>query len=276
MYKVKLIATDLDGTFLKNDHSISNKNLNTLRLLGEKNITRVIATGRNLKKVKDVIPSPIPFDYIIFSSGAGIYNCQTQQHIFNQNIPTETSGKLISSLKQMGVSFNAFFPIPENHKFLYYSGLNPVPEFETYYRRHNSHADPLQEANEISFSQFLVILPNDEPLFHKLKKVLLEEFDDIGIIRTTSPLMSGNIWMEIFHKSISKGDAVAWLCNLVGIDREHTLGIGNDYNDIELLNYTNYSYLASNAPESLKTQYSFAPSNEEDAFSYAVQQTLKQ
>ena len=75
--KVKLVATDLDGTFLKNDKTISKKNLESLHLMGEKGIVRVAATGRNLQKTKDVILPEIPFDYIVFSSGAGVFDWRT-------------------------------------------------------------------------------------------------------------------------------------------------------------------------------------------------------
>ena len=59
---VKLVATDLDGTFLGSDKSVSSENLEALHLLGEKGIVRVIATGRNLMKTQEVILPEIPFD----------------------------------------------------------------------------------------------------------------------------------------------------------------------------------------------------------------------
>jgi hydroxymethylpyrimidine pyrophosphatase-like HAD family hydrolase len=83
---IKLVATDLDGTFLKNDRSISAGNLEALHKLGEKGIIRVAATGRNLKKVEEVIAPYIPFDYIVFSSGAGVYKWSEKKHLFNRNI----------------------------------------------------------------------------------------------------------------------------------------------------------------------------------------------
>ena len=55
MKNIKLVATDLDGTFLKDDRTVSAGNIEALRKLGEKNIIRVAATGRDLKKVKEVL-----------------------------------------------------------------------------------------------------------------------------------------------------------------------------------------------------------------------------
>ena len=70
--KVELFATDLDGTLLRDDKSISRDDWKSLHLLGEKGIVRVAATGRSMFKVKQVLPKDTPVDYIVFSSGAGI------------------------------------------------------------------------------------------------------------------------------------------------------------------------------------------------------------
>ena len=74
MNNIKLVATDLDGTFLKNDRSISPGNLQALRLLGKKISIRVVATGRNLGKVSEVIHHQFPFYFFVYASGAGVYN----------------------------------------------------------------------------------------------------------------------------------------------------------------------------------------------------------
>ena len=71
---IRLVATDLDGTFLKNDRTISPNNLNALHKLGSSKITRVAATGRNLNKVKEVLSADTPFDFIVYSSKTGIFD----------------------------------------------------------------------------------------------------------------------------------------------------------------------------------------------------------
>ena len=70
MSELKMVVTDLDGTLLQNDHSISKEDLETLLLLGELGICRVAATGRNLYKVRLALKPADPFDYVICSSVA--------------------------------------------------------------------------------------------------------------------------------------------------------------------------------------------------------------
>jgi HAD superfamily hydrolase (TIGR01484 family) len=101
--EIKLVATDLDGTFLRNNHSISIGNLKALQMLGEKKIIRVVATGRNIRKVMEVIPDEVPFDFIVYSSGAGILNWPEKKHIYHKNISREASNQLIESEKRITI-----------------------------------------------------------------------------------------------------------------------------------------------------------------------------
>ncbi|VAW19900.1 hypothetical protein MNBD_BACTEROID01-2337 [hydrothermal vent metagenome] len=276
MGEVKLIATDLDGTFLKSDRSISEENIEALQLLGTKHIIRVIATGRNLKKVMDVIPSDVPFDYIVFSSGAGIYDCKGKKHIYSRNISPGTSNGIIQLLVDEGINFNAFMPVPGNSYFWHHRGNKVCGEFERYLEYNDGYASslPNDKNAESGLSQFLVIFPNDESLFNKLKIKVEKLFPEVRAIRATSPLGTGYIWMELFHKDVSKGNGIAHLCEIIGVHHGQTMGIGNDYNDIDLLNFTNYSYLVENAPEELKPHFENAPSNEDHAFSIIVKRLL--
>ena len=123
---LKLVATDLDGTFLKNDKSISKENLAALHSLGERGILRVVATGRNLQKTKEVITNHTPFDYIVFSSGAGVYDWKNEKLLFYQNLNKSVVQKLSDLLVARDLNFHLFRPVPDNHKCWYHRGRYQV------------------------------------------------------------------------------------------------------------------------------------------------------
>ncbi len=276
MKNIKLVATDLDGTFLKDDKSISERNLKALELLGLKNIIRVVATGRNLRKVNEVIGSEIPFDYIVYSSGAGVFDWNKKEHIFTQNIPPGAANNLIGYFIENDLNFHAFQPAPENHYLSYHRGSEICEEFERYFSFHNSHAFPLHENQQLEqgVCQFLVVIPGNEQRFVAMKSHIEDMCPEIRVIRSSSPLNTGYIWLEVFHKDVSKGNGVWHLCNRLNIMPAETLGVGNDYNDIDLLEFTEHSFLTDNAPEALKNSFELLPTNEEDAFAHAVERII--
>lgn len=273
---LKLVATDLDGTFLNNDKSISKENLEALQWLGEKGILRVVATGRNLKKTQEVIAQHIPFDYIVFSSGAGVYDCKNNQLLFYQNLNKRAVQLLSDFLVTRNLNFHLFKAVPDNNKCWYYRGSEVCPEFERYFEFQKGHAEALQGPQNLDEEacQFLVIFPNNPARFHSLKEEIQMNFPEVKVVRTSSPLETDYIWMEIFHHSVSKGNGVKFLCDLLQIAPDYTLGIGNDFNDLDLLEFTRYSYMVENGPQELKDRFLLAHSNEQGAFARAVENHL--
>lgn len=274
--ELKLVATDLDGTFLKNDKSISNENLKTLNLLGEKGIIRVIATGRNLHKTNEVISPEIPFDYIVFSSGAGIFECKSKSVIYCRNLEIQAVKNISEYLIGNDLNFHLFKAVPENYKCWFYRGSRPCNEFERYFDFHQSYSEELFGIESINTDacQFLVVFPNDLNLFLEFKRKIEEKFEGIKVVRTSSPLETGYIWMEIFHESVSKGNGVKIICEKYKIDNEFTFGIGNDYNDLDLLEYTKHSFIVENGPEDMKRIFKITRTNDENAFKYSIDQFL--
>jgi len=274
---IRLVATDLDGTFLRNDHSISPGNMEMLHQLGKKDIVRVAATGRNLQKVRDVLHMQIPFDYVVYSSGAGVFDWKKQQHVCNQNITSVSAKKLINYLVEKKLNFNVYFPTPENHRFWHFRGETTCEEFERYlgFNAQNASELTINQLPESDFCQFLIIIPENENQFVSLKKNIESICGEIRVIRASSPVTKGFIWVEVFHHSVSKGNGVKHICNLLNINRNETLGLGNDYNDFDLLEFTNYSFLTENSPDEIKHLYPNVTSNENDAFYQVTQPILE-
>ena len=273
--KLALVATDLDGTLLRNDKSISVDDLKMLEHLGEQNILRVVATGRNFRKVKEVISDDVPIDYVAFSSGAGIYDCRNKKLLYYQNIDKQTVCQINKHLMDHGLNFYLFRGIPENFRSWYYRGDKICHEFERFFGIHNLFSEelPLNGVVDNDACQFLIVFEQTEE-FLELKNELEQQIKDIKIVRASSPLDTGYVWMEIFHQSVSKGNAIRFLCQHLNILPQATLSIGNDYNDMDLLDFTSISYIVDNGPEDLKEKYRPTLSNEQSAFSVSVKKHL--
>jgi Cof subfamily protein (haloacid dehalogenase superfamily) len=271
--KIKIVVTDLDGTLLPSRGEVSEKNYNTLAQLKSKGIVRVIATGRTLYSAMAVLPDDFPIDYLIFSSGAGIMNWENKELIYSQQIDAGEVQDLSKILIDHEIDFMILDPIPKNHQFWYYKSGNKNPDFDRRLNLYKQFATPVGNLNDTKRNacQLLAILPNKVDWFEELKT----KFDDIKIIRATSPLDHESIWMEIFPLHISKGHGCQWLCDQLGISKEESFAIGNDYNDIDLLEWGQFSYVVENAPSELKDKYMITESVINDGFSVAVERALE-
>jgi len=271
MSEVKMVVTDLDGTLLQNDHSISPRDTETLEMLGKLGVCRVAATGRNFFKVRQVLSEDSPFDYVILSSGAGIVDWKTQKLIRALSIPADETGKIINFLIGHQQNFKVSRELPDNHNFAWWESYD-CPELKRYVEHHRQLGDGvlIDPENPFVSSQILLFYPKTSDRFEYYKKKILKAFPNLSIIRTTSPIDSSYTWMEIFPKGVSKALGIEKICEITSIARENTLSIGNDYNDLEMLDYTQHSYVVENAPEELKMKYLISLAHHDDGFSHAV------
>lgn len=271
---IKIVFTDLDGTLLGSDKKVSDKNIRALQSLGRQGVVRVIATGRSHYSYSKVLSANFPADFLMFSTGAGIIDLRNQKLIYSSNLRERDISDISTLLIKHKVDFMVHHIVPENHKFTYFESGSINPDFYKRVEIYSSFAEKfttLENLPKIS-AQVVAVFPEDIYRFENIKKKL----NGYQVIRTTSPLDHKSIWMEVLPAAVSKGLSANWLCSYLGIDQKNSLGVGNDYNDLTLLDFTESSYVVDNSPKSMKKNYSVVRSNDEDGFALAVSKVTVQ
>lgn len=264
------MVTDLDGTLFQKERKASARNLEALRRLGEDGVLRVIATGRNLFSARKVIPRDFPVDYLAFSSGAGIIEWQNQKLIRAISMNRAELSAAFAVLIGEDLDFMIHRPVPENHHHIAYATGRQNPDFaarQEIYRDFtafgNRRAVPDMEA-----SQFVAIEPHADAVdvYYRVRAAL----PALSVIRSTSPLGSGMLWIEVFSPDVSKSQAASWLARECGIAHAKTMAVGNDYNDTDLLQWAAAAFMVSGSPLELAGRFPLAVSHDESDFAEAV------
>jgi hydroxymethylpyrimidine pyrophosphatase-like HAD family hydrolase len=76
--------------------------------------------------------------------------------------------------------------------------------------------------------------------------------------------------MEVFNPDVSKSKGIEWLINHLQLTDPYVFAIGNDYNDLDMLNFAHSSFAVSNAPQELKEKFQVTKSNNENGFTKAI------
>jgi len=170
MDSIRLVATDLDGTLLHDDKHISETDRHTLKHLGQQRIVRVAATGRSMHKVNEVIGNETEFDYVVFSSGGGIFDWKKKSILTSEEFGVDLVQALSSLLLTFDLNFFVFSPIPHNNRFLFHQGGGNCPEFTAYLERHRGDGQALGDGIIPKHSgHFMAIIPQNVILFETLK-----------------------------------------------------------------------------------------------------------
>jgi len=274
LFPPEMVITDLDGTLLGSDGKIPKRNQEALFRLGDKGIVRVIATGRNLYSFKTVADNDMPVDYVIFSTGAGVITFPNGRLIRNIHMDSEAVKSAVRIFAEFELDFMVHQPIPDNHRFVYHWTGRNNPDFHRRLARYSEFCQPLDHAfsNIGSASQLLAVVNRDisASMFTALESKLV----GYSVIRSTSPLDGQSTWIEVFAANVSKSQCSAWLADQLNIDKDLVLAVGNDYNDVDMLEWAGTAFLVDNAPEALKKRFPSVASQDDSGVAEAVHRWL--
>ena len=246
MKKYKLIASDLDGTLMNSDLTVSKENYQAIKELTQQGVFVVPATGRTIAEMKDVFHIP-EFRYVIYSNGAGIYDKENDKTFFF-GLDDNASRFIIDTLNK----FDAF-------AFVHKDGKTYVDKAKV----NNMHKYQLNSTVSELVDDICVIEDNFDELFYNggienvsvffTNKTEMDKFREI--IKPNSELCSVECWdcnLEIFMKYAGKSNALKNLVKILDIEMEDVIAIGDSDNDRQMIIEAGLGLVAGNACQSLK------------------------
>ena len=269
-----LVVTDLDGTLLDSAARLGRAHRCALEELGRGGAVRVVATGRSLYSARTVMPAGFPIDYLVFSSGAGVMSWADGRLLRSRTMASGIVSRLVARLYALSLDFMVHHAVPDTHCFHYVRSAEGNADFERRIERYARFSQPLCDgaAGEVEVSQLLVVEP---PGAVSHLDLLAREFEDVHVVRTTSPLDHASTWIELFPTGVSKSHAADWIRTRHGIARACTIAVGNDYNDLDMLEWAGRAYVVSNAPAPIRARFEVVRSNDEGGFTDAVRPLLR-
>ena len=267
---------DLDGTLLRSDRTFAGQDLNALRMLGDHHVVRAIATGRSLASFNTVIVADLPVDYVLFSTGAGVLQYPSGEIIRKIHLSPPEVRRAYDVLNAFELDFMVHRTIPDNHMFAYVRATEGNTDFERRIELYRQFAIPLGDAvgDFGPATQLLAVVPPGDAggLLAKIRAAMTS----FNVIQTTSPLDGKSTWIEIFPSTVSKSQTAAWLAKTLEIENHLVVAVGNDYNDLDLLQWSANSYVVDNAPADMKSRFACVASNNNGGVAEAANKWIKE
>lgn len=260
MKDIKLIVTDMDGTFLNSKYEVSPDFPKVYEELKKRDILFVPASGRQMSGITKYfgeIQNEIGF--IAENGGYVVYK---NEEIFADKLSQNSIADIVRAVRAIPDA-RAVLSAKESS---YYESTDKtfVDYFSKYYIQNQKREDLTQEVDDSVF-KIAVYHPisSEEFLYPVLKKF---EDEDLVVV------VSGKNWLDIMNKHTNKGNAIEKLQKSLNILPEQTMAFGDYLNDIEMLKNAHYSYAMENAHPSVKEVAKFeACSNDR----FGVLETIK-
>ncbi len=256
-----LICTDLDGTLLRDDKTISRENTEAIEYFKSEGGYFTFVTGRMpsfVSKMYNAINPNAPFGCI---NGGGIFDHRTMKYVWTQSLDRSALEMVAAVDKEVdgvGIQVNTFDTIyfnKDNETMVHFRQETGLPNLSCHYNDVPGElAKVVFGSDEEEDIQRLISVLNSHPLTSKF-----------GYIRSEKRLY------EILPKGISKGSVLMKLAEILSVSPERTIAVGDYNNDVAMLKAAGIGIAVKNAsPEALAAADMVTVSNEEHAIARII------
>lgn len=262
--KPKLILTDLDGTLLRDDKSLSPANRTALVRAAAQGAEVVVATGRFFGGIpRELLELPF-LRYFILMNGAKVYDRREDRVLYRSEIPLAQAERVMDLLEPLDCTVDCYQNDVGWMERRYFDHLDYYvtdPVSRAMVRSHRRPVDDLRaqvRAGGDTVQKMQAYFPHLE-LRPRVMALLRREVP--GVVQSVS--LPTNL--ELNAAGATKGAALAALCRALGLDPLDTAAFGDGTNDVSMLAAAGVGVaMANGAPETRQAADLVTVSNQED------------
>jgi hydroxymethylpyrimidine pyrophosphatase-like HAD family hydrolase len=268
--RFRLLALDIDGTLLRSDKTISPRTLLALRAAREQGVRLVLVTGRRLPAARRAAEALGDVDLVLHNGALIVENgvvlrCRPLSRELARRAIRIGRGLAADPVVHAGRQGEGRLLVegvqPSNTLLAYYIERSHPDVFEVDDLEDALDDDPLQ-----------VMFGGRRELMEELLPVLERDMGaPVRIERTVYPDQGVGI-LDVLAPGVNKAEAVTFLQERWRVAADETLAVGDNWNDLEMLQQAGLGMVMGNADPDLRARgFPVLPTNDEDGVAVAVE-----
>lgn len=268
--KIKLIASDLDGTLLTDKKEITPFTREILQKAAEQGIWFVPATGRAFSSIPGEVLTLPKTEYLITSNGAAIYSISKKKRIYERLLQREAVEKVLKLPIPPEAALEAFVEgVPySSEEYILHAEDYGATEYGAEYVRKTRKGVPdirafvKEHAGKLDSLSFVCA---DKEKKEALRRCLEQEVPGVYVTSSVPHML------EIGNEDAGKGKTLKYLLKFLGISSKEAMAFGDADNDIDMLKEAACGIAMENGTESCKqAAFSITGTNNEDGVARAI------
>ena len=249
--KYKIVASDLDGTLLNKEQTVSEENFCAISEMNRLGVEFVPTTGRGMNEIdRSLINSP-DIRYIITSNGAVLFDKNIGEPLLTSYVSKDSVRLILEALRP----YNVFIAVHEGGT-TYFDKNKYDPEFmnlcgiDAYYGHILSqHAEAVEDFESflLSSDEMELICIFFEP--DKGARTCKQIFEDSGKLCAANPHAN---YLEVYSSEAGKGKTLAAFAEKLGVDIADVIAVGDSNNDSTMIQEAGLGLAVANACDALK------------------------
>lgn len=267
----KILFTDLDGTLLNDDKTISESLRSDIIDMIKRGASFVLASGRPLESILEVLETLNIKEevrrlqqadelhcggiYATAYNGAMLYDCMNEKVMAEYCIRLETAQRLFEMAKEQGIHIHTYsddthiISCADDKELEYYMRYVHLPYIVV-----EGLTGTLSHA---PYKLVAIDLDGRERL-----EMLREKIEASELGEEVTCAFSNDNYLEFYHKAAGKGNALVKLCRQLNILEGNAAAAGDEENDISMLEAAGLGAAMANANPRLKEYARYVTEND--------------
>jgi len=252
---IRLLATDIDGTLLNPQFQISEGDLTALRRAHAAGIEIVLVTGRRHTFALP-IARQLGFDFWLISSNGAVTRSLSGETFHRDMMPAETCRKLCGAMQEFRGNTVLTFDTEVKGAIVLEHLDELGPSIRRWLEKNMEYIEfvvPIERAlvKDPVQAMFCGTMDRMSQALTALAAAGLDE--KVTVLRTEYPERDLSM-IDVLNAGCSKGHALARWARHRGFGREEVMAVGDNHNDVEMLEFAGYPVIMGNACEELRAR----------------------
>jgi len=273
--RIRLLAIDIDGTLLDPNFEISAENLTALRRAHEGGIEIILVTGRRHAFAFPIAERLGFYDKLwLISSNGAITRSFTGETFHRDLLPAETARRLAREMKSFRGNLVVTFDQETKGALVLEHTRELTGSIQRWLKNNMEFIDfviPIEDA--LTRDPVQAMFCGGVERMQQAQTALLASDlkPDVTVLKTEYPHRDLCI-MDVLNRDCSKGHALRRWAEFRGLEAAEVMAIGDNYNDVEMLEFAGVPVVMGNASDELKQNgWHVTLSNSENGVAAAVE-----
>lgn len=267
--RLRLIATDVDGTLLASDRTISPRTLAAFEAAHDRGVLVMPISGRQPFSIDEMVAGTVLQGPAVGANGAVGCDLRTDEVFFEDTLPVDAQTELVTRMREAVPGTRCVSVRDAGRTFVpehgYVGLMDPgdhgraeltLPEYDL--------------AEVLARPSLKLILRHDTVSEDALLAVALE-LAVPGCHVTTS----GAPFVEVSAEGVTKESGLEQMCARFGIAASEVLAFGDNRNDVEMLRWVGHGVAMGNGlPEALEAADEVTASHDDDGIALVIERVL--
>lgn len=252
---IRLLATDIDGTLLNPQFSISEGDLAALRRAHAAGIEIVLVTGRRHSFALP-IAKQLGFDLWLISSNGAVTRSLSGETFHRDMMPVDTCRRLCGAMKEFRGNTVLTFD-KETKGAIVLEHLDELgPSIRRWLEKNMEYIEfvvPIEKAlvTDPVQAMFCGTMERMTLALHALESAGMD--GQVTVLRTEYPARDLSM-IDVLNAGCSKGHALARWAKYRGFRRDQVMAVGDNHNDVEMLEFAGHPVIMGNACAELRAR----------------------